>query len=207
MPITSPNLLFTEFLSRMNKISQVRTAEHCLRQVEGNTIVATKKKRLTCASHSTDEPSPDDQINSDTYSEFVRELCQACSAGDEDSKKEIERLAPTMATLLKKAKEFLIPKLTIDAGKPGKIVQDELPSVSGNAEVFDKVILSVLGPQAEHSHTHTSIDTAEVADAVANLITDISLSSKRPTDLRSRAKVNQVLRSLQPHRERPSKDK
>ena len=72
----------------------------------------------------------------------------------------------------KKTKEFLVPKLTTDAGKPGKIVQDELPSVSGNAELFDKVILSVLGPQAESSETCTSIDTAEVADAVANLIMD-----------------------------------
>ena len=113
-----------------------------------------------------------------------------------------------MATLLKEAKEFLVPKITTHAGKPGKIVQDQLPSVSGNAEVLDKVILSVLSPQAERSQTRASIDTAEVADVVANLITDMSLSSEGLTDVSSHAQVNQVLKCLQPHnRERSSRDR
>ncbi len=45
LPITSANLSFQRFLSRMNKTLQVH--EHTLKHIEGNTIVASKKKRLT----------------------------------------------------------------------------------------------------------------------------------------------------------------
>ena len=49
LPITSPNLTYQEFLNRMNKSNQVRKAEHFLQKIPGNTIVTTKKKRLTYA--------------------------------------------------------------------------------------------------------------------------------------------------------------
>lgn len=45
LPITSPNLSFAEFLVRMNKAVQIHAAEHDLKQIPGNTIVASRKKR------------------------------------------------------------------------------------------------------------------------------------------------------------------
>lgn len=49
----SPNLNFAEFLAHMNKAAHIHSTEHQLRQIEGNTIVASKKRR-TNAHHSTD---------------------------------------------------------------------------------------------------------------------------------------------------------
>ena len=45
LPITSANLTFAEFLTRMTKASLIHNTEHQLRHIEGNTIVSTKKKR------------------------------------------------------------------------------------------------------------------------------------------------------------------
>ena len=44
LPITSPNLSFREFLSKMNKAQQIQRAEHLLRGISGHSIVAAKKK-------------------------------------------------------------------------------------------------------------------------------------------------------------------
>lgn len=44
LPITSPNLSFREFLSKMNKAQQIQRAEHSLRGIVGNSIVAAKKR-------------------------------------------------------------------------------------------------------------------------------------------------------------------
>ena len=46
LPITSPNLSFQEFLSQMNQALQIHTAEHSLKQIQGNPIAASKNKRL-----------------------------------------------------------------------------------------------------------------------------------------------------------------
>ena len=95
LPITSPNLSFKEFLTRMNQTMQVLTAEHELRQISGNPIVATKKKRLTNANDSTDQSNNDNQYNlPDNYSEFVEQLNSACDNGDLEAKEIIEGLAP-----------------------------------------------------------------------------------------------------------------
>ena len=51
LPITSANLTFAEFLARMTKATQIHRTEHQLRQIEGHTIVASKKKRRTNAHH------------------------------------------------------------------------------------------------------------------------------------------------------------
>jgi len=48
LPITSA---FQDFLSRLNKINQIKGAEHALKQVEGNTICSTKHQQLTNKSH------------------------------------------------------------------------------------------------------------------------------------------------------------
>ena len=44
LPITSANLSFREFLEKMNKAQQIHRAEHALKQIDGNSIVAAKKK-------------------------------------------------------------------------------------------------------------------------------------------------------------------
>ena len=115
LPIISPNLSFQEFFSRMNKMSQIRTTEHFLHQDEGNTIVATKKKRLTFADKSSNASrTSDTYCKSFTYAEFFTQLNDTCTAGDEDSSKAIERLAPLIADRLKKANEFLHPNCQLN---------------------------------------------------------------------------------------------
>lgn len=84
LPITSPNLSFKEYLTRMNQTMQVLTVEPELRQISGNPIVATKKKRLTNANDSTD------RSNNTIYSEFVEQLNSACDSGDLEAKEIIE---------------------------------------------------------------------------------------------------------------------
>lgn len=56
LPITSANLSFKEFLSRMNQTIQIYTSEHnMLQKISGNPIVATRKKRVTNAQNSSDK--------------------------------------------------------------------------------------------------------------------------------------------------------
>ena len=57
LPITSPNLSFQEFLSKMNKAQQMQRDEHFLQGVTGNSIVATKKKRKRYAKASKETPT------------------------------------------------------------------------------------------------------------------------------------------------------
>ncbi len=93
----------------MNKAAQIHSAEHQLRQIEGNTIVASKKKRRTNAHRSTDsanEQSYASYIKPNTFQQFVVELNAACSEGDQDAKSTIEELAPEMAATLKKQDEW-----------------------------------------------------------------------------------------------------
>ena len=47
LPITSVNLIFQDFLSRLNKVNQIKKAEHSLQKVEGNSICSTKKHQIT----------------------------------------------------------------------------------------------------------------------------------------------------------------
>ena len=54
LPITSPNLSFREFLAKMNTAQQIQRAEHHLSQIDGSTIVASKKKRKTFAARTSE---------------------------------------------------------------------------------------------------------------------------------------------------------
>ena len=51
----------------MNKIFQVHEAEHSPQQIEGNTIIAIKKKRVTCAISSGETDSEDSYIKPSTF--------------------------------------------------------------------------------------------------------------------------------------------
>ena len=44
LPITSANLSLQEFITLMNKAIQISDAEHELKEIDGNTIVPSKKK-------------------------------------------------------------------------------------------------------------------------------------------------------------------
>ena len=218
LPITSPNLSFCEFLRRMTKTSQIRTAEHYLRHIEGNSIVATKKKRLTSAVHSTDASSASvaEYCKPATYPEYVEQLNQACNDGDIESKRAIERLAPVMAEALKAVKQFDQPKLAIDFSKPQKLVKEALHVSTTNVDVnlFERLITSVLGPisnvtNANNDSSQNQTATADVGTAIANLLSDISLcsSDEDVPQVDTRGNVTKALKLLQPHRERPSKDR
>ena len=78
LPITVPNLSFREFLAKMNQTNQV----------EGHTVVASKKKRRTCAkfqNFSEDSPCSETYTLPQTFKQFCKELEDACEKGDRDS--------------------------------------------------------------------------------------------------------------------------
>ena len=122
LPITSANLTFAEFLARMTKATQIHRTEHQLRQIEGHTIVASKKKRRTNAHHSTDSPNEASYISyqkPSTYDQFITQLSAACDDGDKDAKQVIEELAPEMAKTLKEYKEWDNPRVSVAAPPEG----------------------------------------------------------------------------------------
>ena len=45
LPIKSANLIYQDFLSRLNKVNQIKKAEHLLQTITGNYIGSTK---ITC---------------------------------------------------------------------------------------------------------------------------------------------------------------
>ena len=54
LPITSPNLSFGEFLAKMNTAQRIQRVEHHLSQIDGSTIVASKKKHKTFAARTSE---------------------------------------------------------------------------------------------------------------------------------------------------------
>jgi len=98
LPITSTNLSFQEFLTLMNKVSQIRETEHELQKIDGNPIVAPKKKRKTCARDSNDKTSElyATYEKPECYNDILQEICKACVEREEDAKSIISILAPDM---------------------------------------------------------------------------------------------------------------
>ena len=74
----------------MNQVLQIHTAEHCLKQIQGNPIAAQKKKRLKNALHSIDSVSQFSYSKPPSYSEFLTELDAACTEGDKLAQQAIE---------------------------------------------------------------------------------------------------------------------
>lgn len=75
---------FAEILARINKGIQIHSTEHDLRQIEGNTIVASKKQQ-TNAPHSTDHANDQSYAlysKPTTFQYFISELNSACNGGD-----------------------------------------------------------------------------------------------------------------------------
>ena len=55
LPITPANLTYQDFLSRLNKVSQIKKAEHSLQKITGNYICSTKNHQITFAKSSGEE--------------------------------------------------------------------------------------------------------------------------------------------------------
>ena len=117
LPITSPNLSFREFLEKKNKAQQMHRAEHALKQIDGNSIVAAKKKRKTFALNS-GECNESSSIATysfpATYADFQKAIEDACTMGDCDSKEVIKKLAPNMASMLKQEKKWDAPDVPLE---------------------------------------------------------------------------------------------
>jgi len=90
----------------MNKVVHMKSAEHSLQQIHGNTVTHTKKKRVTYVAKSLESPSQpqDNQMiyqKSSSYQQLSDDLIAACKRGDYESKSLIEKLVPNMMKLLK----------------------------------------------------------------------------------------------------------
>ena len=104
LPITSANLTY---LSRLNKVNQIKKAEHSLQKITGNYICSTKKRQITNAKSSGEQSVHDKPYEKPAcYSAFVSDLMASCDMGDKNSKTLLEALAPQLVTLLKKYKQW-----------------------------------------------------------------------------------------------------
>ena len=178
LPITSPNLSFREFLDKMNQAQQIKRAEHSLSQIEGSTIMASKKKRKTFAAKSREvsSESPSAYTLPGTYEAFKAELEEACRKGDEDSKKAIERLAPKMAATLKEKKKWENPDVPLDDVPPKLNVITSLSQVKPHASGFLATLIArELGPSPSPEETinRDSLQEEESNQALANMLVDI----------------------------------
>ena len=113
--ITSANLSFQEFLTLMNKAVQISEAEHELQKIDGCTIVASKKKRKTCArdSDETTSASYTTYKKHDSYKDFLKQ--DACIKGEEDAKSVISKLALNMESVLKFKEKWDSPQLAVES--------------------------------------------------------------------------------------------
>ena len=175
LPITAPNLSFREFLAKMNQTNQIHTAEHNLKQIEGHTVVASKKKRKTCAKSSEDSPSSETYILPQTFKQFCKELEDACKEGDKDSKKTISKLAPDIEKCLKKAKQWDKTDLPISPSPTDIQLLKTLESGevstpdSYTADEIELIISSILGPIPKNVDAHTSLSSQpDIEQAYAN---------------------------------------
>lgn len=215
LPITAPNLTYQEFLNKMNKVNQVHTAEHNLKLIEGHTIVAPQKKRVTNARSSSDAVSSNLKTykKPDTYHEYVQQLVEACKKGDEQSKQMISKLAPQMKQKLNEIKEWEVPALALEkTAEPIKLILEPISTVKGvTAAYYNNLMELILGPKPAHE-THPCNSNAQsptdhdVNEASANLIMDMEDISSDTATVRT-PDIPTLLKNSQPYRERPSKDR
>ena len=190
--------------------SQIHTAEHNLKQIDGHSIVASKKKRQMSARHSTsDTPSDEQYTFPSTYEAFCKQLSDACKEGDEDSKAAISQLAPYMAAALKEVQEWENPRLALSQPPSGlKLVTALNQTITPwTEEDLQDAMDSILGPAPEiplPSRDEHTLTNADIEQAYANYVTDglVTLDEDPSTN-----SVNTLLKGIQPYREKPSKDR
>ena len=193
LPITSPNLSFQQFLSRMNKAIQINRAEHNLKQVEGSTIVASRKKCLTNASNSSDLHGSGikEYTKPDSLPKFIADLNDACNEGDRQAKEAIENLAPQMVETLKEHKEWEVPTLCTEK-KPvhTKLYLEEGSTANLPEDIHSKLIEHVLGPirDKESDATKANFDVdEEVQQAASTLIADMTIEPRVDVEIKGQA--------------------
>lgn len=147
LPITSGNLTFQDFLSRMNKVVHMKSAEHALRQIPGNTVTYTKKKKITYAAKCLEQPSQlqDTYQKPSSYQQFSDDLKAACERGDSESKSLIQKLVPYMMKLLKEREEWDCQKLSIHMPEDGLLLVTKKEDLSKDSttqsnNVYDELI-------------------------------------------------------------------
>ena len=148
MPITSPNLSFQEFLLKMIKTLLIHQAEHNLKQIRGNTIVASRKKRVTCQVQQSDSHSQAGYTKLEVYQEFIEQLTEAYLLGDEDSKLPISELAPELSATLQQHNELDSPSISVDPSPSSLslVGSSDYPILARFAtEDLTKLIYAVLG--------------------------------------------------------------
>lgn len=228
LPITSANLSFREFLCKMNTAQQIQRSEHFLSTIEGNSIVATKKKRKTFAARSNESPSQSNSMEyalPSTYKAFMTELQEACKNGDTDSKNAIQQLAPQMAAVLIKHNQWLQPDIPFDAFLDNVNIISNTDDVHALSEHFiSELITQELGPlNCRNIGTETTSNASEQLtddsnQALANYLIDImpttinsdkSLTSKGMVydSKGDHIRATTLLKGLQPQREIPNKNR
>ena len=169
----------------MNKVQQIQRAEHLLRGTAGNSIVASKKKRKTCAPTSNEPSSIDNSAQEyhlpSTYEEFLQELKEACQKGDADSKKMIEGLAPQMATALKEGRKWDEPDVPLEDIPDNMHIVSSIPDVDiATGDIISDIITRELGvsnSEAQSSSPSTSSSEKESSSS-SNSFNPISFSEE-----------------------------
>ena len=195
----------------MNSTSQIHIAEHNLKQIDGHSIVASKKKRQTSAKYSTSDTPTDVQYTfPSTYEAFCKQLNESCKEGDNDSKAVISELAPYMAAALKKVNEWDNPSLALSPPpsdlKLVTVLNEKI--TPWTEEDLQDAMDSILGPAPEVdpllSQDEQTLTNADIEQAYANYVTDglATLDDDPSTN-----SVNSLLKGIQPYREKPSKDR
>ena len=171
----------------------------------------------------------------DNYSSFVAELNDACNQGDTESKELIERLAPSMAVVLKKHKMWDNIECPLETGAKGcgiNLIKELGQNINVPEEdVYERLIEHVLGPipvldndSVASSSSSDKQQTMGYEESLGSLVSDISLQAVYPGTVNqgqlqectssdgadnsnSKVCVSKLLKDLQPHREKPSKDR
>ena len=227
LPITSANLTFRDFLCQMNKAMQIKNAENTLEKVSGNSIQNSKKRKITFAPSSNDATlnTTDTYQKPSKYEDFVAELISACKSGDNDSKKLMQELVPHLAHKLRKSKQWENPShCLLNSIESIKLVASEadFDDVCTAENIFDTLVsahldktmkdiseeLELLEDNDENGYVlsvphHDQAVQENTIEAVCNLISDVNMDT---IDQHS-ANASSLLRDLQPHKEKPSKDR
>ena len=204
---------------------QIHNAEQHLGQVTGNPIVALKKKQITSHTHS----SLDSYSDTDTipytkpgyYLEFARELNKACDEGDELSKQEITRLAPTIRELLEKTKEWERPSISLNVPMNVKLTDGQ--PINNQPGIQRLLINSVLDEPGlpepctvlPHTSDSQNNDANKCLEGIAQILTDRNIDSDTELTVPvneaflelegPKVSVKTILKTLLPFRELPSK--
>ena len=156
-------------------------------------------------------------------------MSDACDKGDSEAKDIIERLAPSMAGVLKTYEQWNNLECPLETGASNvRLITERSQQVNiPGEEAYGTLINHLLGPvpASDNDTSATSASDTESEhtegydEALGTLVTDISLqnnytgtlnSGRLQTDetgqSTSQVCVSTLLKDLQPHREKPSKD-